>query len=266
MGRHRIYLDMKHSLWKLSLVTVIAFFWVVPGGVQSQSFTIATYNISNASTGWNASNIQSRLSNVSSITLNTTSDVSVLVETCPMGTYSLADSQTCSACPPGKYSTTPLASSSSVCVSCESGRYSTTLGASSSATCLACPNNTYFAGTGGVNISVCMACPVNSWSYEASKLLQSCICSPGYSGANGEFQILFFRLNPWIDAFFDNRRTMFGMQLISVVLVWASESMPHKLEFKPQVFQSKSVSLHAWLLRGYHHEHSALPNAVPGES
>lgn len=190
MRQHRKYLGMghlKHIPWNFLLVTATVLFWGLPRGVQSQSFTLVTYNISNASTGWNSSSVQSRLSNVSSITLNSTSAVSVLVETCPMGTYSLADSQTCSACPAGKFSTTPLASSSSVCVSCESGRYSTTLGASSSATCQACPNNTYFAGTGGINISVCIACPANSWSYEASKLLQSCVCLPGYSGVNGEF-------------------------------------------------------------------------------
>jgi hypothetical protein len=154
-------------------------------GVESQ-YTIAAYNISNASVGLNASKIQSQLSNVSSVSINATSDIYVYVETCPQGSYSIVDSQTCSACPAGKYSTTPLASSPSVCVNCESGRYSISLGASSSATCLSCPNNTYFTGTGGTNSSVCVACPVNSWSYEASKLLQSCVCNPGYSGPNGE--------------------------------------------------------------------------------
>jgi hypothetical protein len=78
-----------------------------------------------------------------------------------------------------------LASSADTCLSCESGKYSNATGASNNMTCLSCPANTYFSGTGGTSISVCVNCPVNSWSYEASKLIDSCICMPGYSGSNG---------------------------------------------------------------------------------
>jgi hypothetical protein len=53
------------------------------------------------------------------------------------------------------------------------------------ATCTACPVNTYFSGTGGTNSTVCVPCPNFASSYEGSKVATSCICNPGYSGANG---------------------------------------------------------------------------------
>jgi hypothetical protein len=152
---------------------------------ESQSYTTISFNISGASAAWNTSTVQSSLSQVSSISLTETSAVAVIVETCPAGTFSVVNSQTCSACPQGKYSSTTSASSPDSCLSCESGKYSNATGASSSATCLSCPVNTYFTGTGGPKLTVCTSCPVNSESYEASKLLESCICSPGYMGPNG---------------------------------------------------------------------------------
>lgn len=42
--------------------------------------------------------------------------------------------------------------------------------------------------------------------------------------------------------------------------------MPYKLKFESQVFQFNTVSLYAWLLRGYYHEHPPLPDVMPGES
>lgn len=150
------------------------------------NFTTATYNISSAGISWTISTVQTALSNVSSISVNSTSSIAVAVESCPRGTYSLVNSQTCTACPQGKYSFTPQASSSAACWDCEAGKYSSSVGAASNATCLDCPANTYHTGTGGINVSVCTSCPANAWSYPASKLLQACICSPGYSGRNGK--------------------------------------------------------------------------------
>ena len=169
--------------------TVTFLFWgcvLLAGGANAQGFTITSYNISGGGEAWNISTVQSSLSNVSTVSLNSTSNVAVLVESCPAGTYSLLNSQTCSACPQGKYSSTVLASSADTCLSCESGKYSNATRASNNMTCIPCPANTYFSGTGGTNISVCVNCPVNSWSYESSKLIDSCICIPGYSGSNGK--------------------------------------------------------------------------------
>jgi hypothetical protein len=174
----------KGANWRLLGVFLLLCFGC--GENYAQNSVTATYNISNARAEWNASAVQSRLENVSSVNLNTTSSVAVLVERCPQGSYSLVNSQTCVSCPQGKYSVTPLASTADACVSCEAGKYSNRTGASSDATCTACPFHTYFGGTGGGNISVCQNCPVNSWSYEASKLREACVCLPGYSGPNGK--------------------------------------------------------------------------------
>jgi hypothetical protein len=163
----------------------------------AQDYTITSYNISGGKGTLNVSVIQATLSNVVTISLNSTSSVAVLVESCQAGTYSLLNSQTCNACPKGKYSSTVLANSPDTCLSCEAGKYSNATAAANNMTCLSCPANTYFSGTAGTDISVCVSCPANSWSYEASKLLDSCICSPGYSGSNGKnpsFYLAYLRL------------------------------------------------------------------------
>lgn len=183
-------LDFHRARFKITSVCTVIFLLTGDSDGQALNFTTVAYNISNAGIGWNASTVQKALSNVSSVSMNSTSLIGVAVESCPTGTYSLVNAQTCTACPPGKYSSTPQASTPAACWACESGKYSTSTGASSNATCLSCPANTYYSGTGGSNVSVCLSCPVNAWSYEASKLLEACICMPGYSGANGMENIL----------------------------------------------------------------------------
>lgn len=113
------------------------------------------------------------------------SSLTVAATTCLAGSYSNDDAQTCTACPAGKYSSTVTATSGNTCVSCESGKYSTVIGASASSTCTDCPISTYFESTAGASLAVCLACPGNSSSYQGSKLLQACVCNPGWAGPNG---------------------------------------------------------------------------------
>ena len=149
--------------------------------------TLAMFFIPGASLNMTAGSLSTAgLPSYSSLILRETGQMSLQVYECQAGYYSDADAQTCTACQMGKYSGSAVASSSSTCISCESGKYSGVFGAISSAACLACPNGTYYEGVAGTSLSACLACPANSTSYPGSRLLQACVCWPGYSGANGQ--------------------------------------------------------------------------------
>jgi hypothetical protein len=148
--------------------------------------TDAYHSITGASVSMTATTLASAgLPSYSQLTLVDTSVVTVGVEACPAGGYSLDDAQTCTLCPAGKYSGTVSASSSAACVSCEAGKYSLAVGASSSLTCTDCQNGTYSETVGASLAGTCLSCPANSSSYPGSKLLQACWCLPGYAGPNG---------------------------------------------------------------------------------
>lgn len=153
------------------------------GGQQTE----ATYFIPGASTSMTTASLAGAgLPSYSALTLTEqTGVVTVGVEACPAGAYSLEDAQVCTLCPAGKYSGTVTATSSATCVSCDAGKYSTTAGASSSIACIDCQNGTYSETVGASLASTCLTCPANSSSYPGSKLLQACVCIPGYAGPNG---------------------------------------------------------------------------------
>jgi hypothetical protein len=149
--------------------------------------TQATFFIPSASLNMTAGSLATAgLPSYSALTLQDAGPYSLGVYECQTGYYSNADAQTCTACATGKYSASAVAGSSGACISCESGKYSSVLGAASSASCLNCPNGTYYEGVAGPSVASCLACPANSTSYPGSKLLQACVCRPGYSGANGQ--------------------------------------------------------------------------------
>ena len=172
----------------LILLLVLA---ALAGRVDGADYTSAIFLISNASmtTMMTQDSVSAMTGGMPAFTVQAyaedLSSTTVTVSTCLAGYYSPDDSQTCTACPAGKYSTTVTATSSLTCIACESGKYSGTVGAVSSATCINCPNGTYFDGTGGVSIGVCLACPSNSSSYPGSKLREACVCKPGFTGMNG---------------------------------------------------------------------------------
>lgn len=149
--------------------------------------TQATYNLSLALESMDSQTLLlSQITNlVSVVSLTPLTATTVQVDACQAGSYSPDDAQTCTLCPVGKYSGSVTATSISTCVSCGAGKYQNITGASSESQCINCPANTYFTGTAGASISVCVQCPVYSGSYPGSQLLQSCVCSPGYSGPNG---------------------------------------------------------------------------------
>ena len=148
--------------------------------------TVATFTIPMASNSMTVSSLALVAPDFTQPTLTETTSAQILViNECIPGEYSYDDSLTCTLCSAGKYSSFYTAPSSNTCVNCDSGKYSTNLGANSVSTCLDCGNGTYFAGTGGNSQGVCVACPAYSSSYQGAKLLQACVCNPGYSGANG---------------------------------------------------------------------------------
>lgn len=149
--------------------------------------TEAAYFIPGASTSMTTASLAGAgLPSYSALTLtDQTGVVTVGVEACPAGGYSLEDAQVCTLCPAGKFSGTVTATSLATCVSCDAGKYSTMAGASSSLTCVDCQNGTYSTTVGASLAGTCLVCPANSSSYPGSKLLQACVCLPGYAGPNG---------------------------------------------------------------------------------
>ena len=171
----------------LLLMVIMIAVGMCPALVSAQ-FTTAEYDIVGATDSVTESNILTGFSGTATVTavqFSNVRDSYVDPVTCVAGSYSIADSSTCSQCTAGKYSSSTSATGPDACQACESGKYSATVGAQSVSTCLSCPINTYFAGTGGGGIGVCTACPDYASSYEGSKLLSSCVCNAGYSGANG---------------------------------------------------------------------------------
>ena len=168
------------------LLWILLALLVGPVCVDGQT-TVATFTIPMAANSVTTGSLALiGLPSYSQLTLTETPSAQILViNECIPGEHSYDDSLTCTLCLSGKYSPYYTAPSPNTCVNCVSGTYSTNLGANSVTTCLDCGNGTYFAGTGGNSQDVCAACPAYSSSYQGAKLLQACICNPGYSGANG---------------------------------------------------------------------------------
>ena len=167
------------------VIAVILMFTSVQGifGQQTQ----ATYNLSSALESMTTAILTAQVSNLASVvSLQPLRPTRVQVEACQAGSFSLDDAQTCTLCSMGKYSGATTAVSSATCVSCGAGKYQNITGATREGQCQNCPPNTYFTGTSGESLSVCVPCPAFSGSFSGSGLLQSCVCSPGYSGPNGE--------------------------------------------------------------------------------
>ena len=122
---------------------------------------------------------------VQTVQFYTTGEQYMDTSTCPAGAYAVTNASTCSQCGAGKYSPSTSATGADTCLACDAGTYSETVGASSATVCQSCPSNTYYNGTGGDKLGVCVSCPPLSSSYAGSKTLSSCVCNPGYSGANG---------------------------------------------------------------------------------
>ena len=147
--------------------------------------TLAVYDVMNGTDTFTAPMVQVTLGNTESVVILPLTDTTVTAGVCPAGAFSLQDSQVCSLCPPGTYSSTLAATSAVACIACPAGTYSGVTGASSSGACQPCSPGTYWAGTGGTSISVCAACPANSWSNAGSQLVQACVCLDGFTGPNG---------------------------------------------------------------------------------
>jgi len=113
------------------------------------------------------------------------SGIGIQVDACQAGAFSASDASTCTACLPGTYSGTVTATAIDTCVTCDSGKFSTSVAATSVITCLDCRNGTYYSGVAAPSSASCLPCPANSSSPEGSKLLQACVCDPGYQGWNG---------------------------------------------------------------------------------
>lgn len=178
---------MSSVSWIIGLVITLS------TSIMAQQQTSGTYNLSNALESLTASTLLTQVKTstggqaIVNATVTALTPTTVQVDACLAGSYSAADAQTCTLCPAGKYSAAITATSIDTCVACVSGKYSNATGAGSVASCVNCPANTYFTGTGGSSLGVCVACPAFSGSYEGASLLQWCVCSPGYSGPNGEF-------------------------------------------------------------------------------
>jgi hypothetical protein len=171
----------------LLLIVIMIAVGTRPALVSAQ-FTNANYDIVGATDSVLENNILTGFSGtatVSTVAFSNIGDSYVDPVTCTAGSYAVAASSTCSQCIAGKYSTTISATAIDTCLACESGKYSATVGAQSVATCVSCGVNTYFSGTGGASSAVCVSCPSFASSYEGSKVATSCVCNPGYSGANG---------------------------------------------------------------------------------
>lgn len=161
---------------------------------QCQQYTLATFDIPGVSSKVDFASIGPSLADpalgfVSVTSITYTSD-KVLADTCPTGSFAMEASETCTMCAAGKYSSTPVATGPDTCIACEAGSYSNVTGTASKSTCLQCPPNTYFSGIGGASASACLSCPGNASSYESSKTIFSCVCNPGYTGPNGENNLL----------------------------------------------------------------------------
>jgi len=122
--------------------------------------------------------------NLSYAKITSLSTTRVRAEICQPGSYTPANSQTCSLCPPGKYSEILAAASSATCTACPAGKYSGKSGAGSASDCTLCPLDTYYAGTMATSKDNCTACPPFSGTDQPYGKTY-CICKAGYFGSAG---------------------------------------------------------------------------------
>lgn len=164
---------------------------VLPAPGHASPTTQATFTVYNVSLTVTPSVVVSNFLPVSGlvpIAANVTalSPTGVYPQSCALGAYTPANSQTCTLChllhhaglwlQPGLY-----------------GTYSASPGASSPSACLTCPANTYFWGTGEISPSNCTARPANSSSVQPYMIhmKSDCICNPGFAGPAGTSSPLF---------------------------------------------------------------------------
>ena len=148
--------------------------------------TDAVFLVPNASIAMTSSTLRSpHVPSYQQLNIVPQSGIVIQVDACQAGAFSASDASTCTACLPGTYSGTVTATAIGTCSPCESGKYSTTAAATSVSTCLDCRNGTYYTGIAAPSPTNCLPCPANSSSPEGSKLIQACVCDPGYQGFNG---------------------------------------------------------------------------------
>ena len=102
---------------------------------------------------------------------NSTSDT-----VCRTGAF-LYGTGTCSACPPGKFSSAVGSYSPNVCTNCTAGSYSSSAGATS---CTKCPAGTYSSAEG---TTMCLTCSKGSYS-QTEGSTECTSCPAGYASSN----------------------------------------------------------------------------------
>ena len=109
----------------------------------------------------------------------------VVVQACPMGTYSSPSVTGCVPCAAGTYSLQASASNSDACQKCPAGTWSTVVGASTASVCTQCPANTYSGVSASNSKDNCQACPRFGVSLAGSTSINQCSCGQGYYTLNG---------------------------------------------------------------------------------
>ena len=109
----------------------------------------------------------------------------VVVQACPMGTYSSPSVTGCVPCPAGTYSLQASASNSDACQRCAAGTWSSVVGASAASVCTQCPANTYSSATASNSQANCLQCPQFGVSPAGSTSISQCSCGVGYYAFNG---------------------------------------------------------------------------------
>lgn len=196
--------------------------------------------------------------NLSYAKITSLSTTRVRAQICQPGSYTPANSQTCSLCPPGTYSEILAAASSATCTACPAGKYSGKSGAGSASDCTLCPLDTYYSGTMATSKDNCTACPPFSGTDQPYGKTY-CICLAGYYGPAGWSSLSHCTI-PWfvIDQLF-GRRSMLTLSVRLLLQPGKKHDLSSPFNVSRDVLSHQSVPVRSRLLWRHHERPSSMP-------
>ncbi len=104
----------------------------------------------------------------------------LIVDICPVGTFSSPNGGVCFDCPSGTASPVEGANNDMTCGACNAG----TFAAAKSSECTKCPINTFSTAHKAATVSQCLTCPADTTSTVGSDNVRSCVCRSGLFVSN----------------------------------------------------------------------------------
>ena len=169
---------MKHgdNIIILSLLALL----IHPSVQQLNIEVEITVNNTNVTLADNSLSAELSQANLTQGYIQSVTQEELVVDICPVGTFSSPNGGACIDCPSGTASPVEGASNDMTCGACNAG----TFAAAASSACTNCPINTFSTTHKAAAVSQCLACPQDTTATVGSDNVRSCVCRSGLFVSN----------------------------------------------------------------------------------